>query len=85
MPLIKYKCSNTDCGKEFTAFKRAASSILNEEKCKFCGSVSKRILSSPNSSSKITIDNGLQAKAVEVDPNIMELREEWSKPRNRGD
>ena len=37
-----------------------------------CGNEYKKQLSAPSNSSKISIDNGIQAKAVEVDLNIIE-------------
>jgi len=85
MPLFRYSCTNEKCKASFAIFKKSAKDALPIELCKKCGSESKRILSVPNSSSKISIDNGLQPRAIEVDPNIMELREDWSKPPNRGD
>ena len=85
MPLIKYSCQSAPCGALFSVFVKNAKEIKSTENCKVCGNSSKRLLSAPNSSSKISIDNGIQARSVEVDPNIMELREEWTKPPNRGD
>lgn len=85
MPLIKYLCTNESCKKAFSVFKKRAEDALSKISCKFCGTESKRVLSAPNSSSKISIDNGIQPRALEVDPNIMELREDWSKPPDRGD
>jgi len=38
----------------------------------------KKMLSAPTSLSKVTVDNGFQAKAVEIIPNIIELNEERS-------
>lgn len=84
MPLIKYLCTDSNCNNAFAAYKSSAKAIEPLIPCKKCGFPSKRTLSAPTSSSKISIDNG-QARAVEVDPNIMELREDWSKPENRGD
>jgi hypothetical protein len=37
-----------------------------------CGGEYKKQLSAPTNSSKIVLDNGVQAKAVEVDLNIIE-------------
>ena len=85
MPLIRYVCSNKECLETFKAFVKKASDVKDIEICKKCLSQAKRSLSAPNTSSKISIDNGMQARAVEVDPNIEELRKDWSKPPNRGD
>lgn len=43
----------------------------------------KKILSSPSSSSKISVDNGVQARAVEISPDIIETNEERSKKNYR--
>lgn len=86
MPLIKYACTNDQCGKVNSKLYRTGFEVEKEIFCKECKSKSKRILSSPGSSSKITIDNGLQARAVEIDPNIMEINfERAKKPNDRGD
>lgn len=84
MPLIKYLCTDSNCKNSFAVYKNSAKDIDPIHPCKKCGTPAKRVLSAPSSSSKIVIDNG-QAKAVEVDPDIMELREDWSKPTDRGD
>ena len=86
MPLIRYKCTSDQCGKATSKLYRSGLQAESEISCKECGSKAKRTLSSPASSSKIMIDNGLQARAVEIDPNIMEINSERSKkPANRGD
>jgi hypothetical protein len=85
MPLIKYLCSNKECNKAFSVYVKKAEEALPIHKCKFCSAEAKRTLSAPTSSSKITVDNGLQPRAIEIDPNIRELREDWTKPPNRGD
>lgn len=36
----------------------------------------KKQLSAPSSSSKVTVDNGVQARAVEVNPDIVEINEQ---------
>jgi hypothetical protein len=86
MPLIRYTCTDTKCGEVTSKLFRSSPQIADELPCKKCGSKAKRTLSSPASSSKITIDNGLQARAVEVDPNIMEINSERArKPEDRGE
>jgi hypothetical protein len=35
----------------------------------------KKLLSAPSSTSKITVDNGVQARAVEINPDIIEINE----------
>lgn len=87
MPMIKYRCHNKDCRHSFSTFIGAGVEPKESLTCKSCGTENsaKRTLSGPTSSSKISIDNGVQARAVEVDPDIMELRVDWAKPPNRGD
>lgn len=84
MPLVRYNCSDKECNTSFPIFYRSGKDVKDIALCKKCGKESKRILSSPTSSSKITIDNG-QARAVEVNANIVELQEDRIKPPNRGD
>lgn len=45
----------------------------------------KKLLSAPSSSSKITVDNGFQARAVEIRPDIVEINEERSNKNLRED
>lgn len=86
MPLIRYLCTNSDCNKTTSKLYRAGPDAEKEIVCKECGGKAKRLLSSPASSSKITVDNGIQARAVEIDPNIMEINSERArKPADRGD
>lgn len=46
-----------------------------------CGSEMARTIGAPASTTKMVMDNG-QSRAVEIHPDIMELRKDWSKPRN---
>lgn len=86
MPLIKYLCTNDLCGSPNAKLYGFKSTIDIETECKKCGSKARRVLSSPASSSKIVIDNGLQARSVEVSPNIIEINSERArKPVDRGD
>ncbi len=81
MPLITYRCRA--CQKTKEKLFRVAKDIPSAIDCE-CGSQFTRSLGSPASTSKIVVDNG-QARAVEIHPEINELRQEWSKPPNRGD
>lgn len=85
MPLINYSCP--DCHERFAAMYRKASDVQSKVNCKKCGgSNAARQLSAPSSVSKIVVDNGLQAKAVEIVPEIIESNKEMSKKGyNRGD
>lgn len=82
MPLLHYICN--DCGFSLKKILRKAPfpSTLICEKCN--GSMIKE-LSAPSQSSKITVDNGVQARAVEIMPNIVEINEERSKKNLRED
>lgn len=86
MPLIRYQCSDEACGAPTKVlYTSTANGVAPTTPCKVCGKDSKRVFSAPNSVSKITIDNGTQARAVETYPDIMELREDRIKGPNRGD
>lgn len=68
MPIIAYQCS---CGLVTKKFYRAVKDIPSCIVCK-CGNDSDRTLSAPSSASMVSIDNGVQARAVEVNLNIVE-------------
>jgi DNA-directed RNA polymerase subunit RPC12/RpoP len=86
MPMIRYLCTNDQCGKSNSKLFRSGNQVEQEIQCKECGGKARRTLSSPASSSKIVIDNGVQARAVEINPNIMEINSERArKPTDRGD
>lgn len=81
MPLIGFKCKKC----EHTETKMFASNeikgIKNKQPCPKCGAVDSfvRQLGAPASASKMTMDNGVQSKAVEVYSNIVELNEDRAK------
>ena len=74
MPLINYECS---CGVVQKKYYKSAKEALSLVACK-CGLEAKKAFGSTSSSHKIVIDNGLMAKSVEVDPNIIEINDERS-------
>jgi hypothetical protein len=75
MPLINYTCEcKHSVGKFFRQAKEAPASFI----CEKCNKEMKKTLSMPTSSSKITVDNGVQARAVEIIPNIVEINQERS-------
>lgn len=84
MPIILYKCP--DCNSEFKKFHRTSKDILNKIECT-CGGQFLRQLSSPSQRSKMVIDNGVQAKATEIDREIVEIIEDREKAdlKKRGD
>lgn len=83
MPLIAYKC---DCGHSVKKFMRQAKDAPASFVCPVCAvSEMKKQLSSPSSSSKITVDNGHQARAVEISPDIIEINKARSEKDYRED
>jgi len=68
MPLIFYLCG---CGKSKSKFFRIAKEAPTSFQCD-CGADFKKQLSAPSNASKITVDNGVQGRAVEVDLNIIQ-------------
>lgn len=74
MPLINYLCG---CGETVKKYFKSAKDALPAVVCK-CGSEARKGFGATSSSHKITIDNGLMAKSITVDPNIMEINDERS-------
>ena len=68
MPLLYYLCS---CGLHTSKFYRNAKEAPVGLIC-VCGSEYKKQLSAPSSKSVLTIDNGVQAKSVEVNLDTIE-------------
>jgi predicted nucleic acid-binding Zn ribbon protein len=86
MPMINYKCQAPECGAFFSVLISKAVDIQPTYSCKECGCSSKRSLSSPNSSSKITVGQGTQPRPVEIYPDVIEMNHERAKKgQNRGD
>jgi transcription initiation factor IIE alpha subunit len=82
MPLISYLCEGKHVENKFyRQVKDAPASFL----CPKCGKDMKKSLSAPSSSSKIVIDNGLQARAVEIIPDIVEINKERSEKNYKED
>jgi putative FmdB family regulatory protein len=76
MPLIAYSCEA--CKTVVKKFIRTAKDAQSTFSCDSCGKNMKKLLSAPSSMSKIVIDNGVQARAVEIVPNIIEINQERS-------
>ena len=74
MPLINYLC---DCGEVQKKYFKSAKDALSNVKCK-CGLEARKSFGATSSSHKITIDNGLMARSIEVDPDIMQINDERS-------
>lgn len=82
MPIIAYSCECNTIQKKFFRQVRDVPAFLV---CPTCNKQAKKMLSSPSSSSKIIIDNGHQAKAVEVAPDIIEINKARSEKNYRED
>jgi hypothetical protein len=76
MPLIAYVC---ECKNSKTKYYRQVKDIPAFIICDQCSKEMRKSLSAPSSSSKIVVDNGLQARAVEIIPDIVEINQERSK------
>jgi tetraacyldisaccharide-1-P 4'-kinase len=74
MPLIYYLCSKGHGVSKFFRQAKDAPAVLACE----CQEEAKKQLKPPSSVSKIIVDNGFQARAVEVNPDIVEINKERS-------
>lgn len=74
MPLINYQC---DCGKVFKKYIKSAKDAPSIFKCE-CGLDAQKVFGATSSSHLTVIDNGLMAKRLEIDENIMEINDERS-------
>jgi hypothetical protein len=71
--LIQYKCNNPECNNSITKFYKNAVRILSFLDCGACGiGKLERVLGSPSSKSTQVIDNGNQARRVEVMNAVVE-------------
>ena len=76
MPLISYAC---ECGYQVNKFFRQAKEAPADFLCPQCNTKqAKKTLSAPSSVAKIVIDNGFMARALEVNPEIVEINQERS-------
>lgn len=69
MPLLVYKC---ECGNVHKRFHRDPKDVPSTSTCPKCGKESKKQLSSPASRSIIKVDNGINARSVEVNLELVE-------------
>ena len=74
MPLIRYICI---CGISFNKYKKNVTDAATSLPCK-CGLEAKKAFGLTSSNHLITIDNGLQSRAITIDPNIEEINRERS-------
>lgn len=75
MPLINYSCP---CGKVLKKYQKSPKEAPAFVQCDGCGAEAKKSFGATSSSTKITIDNGLMARRIDVDENIMQINDERS-------
>lgn len=76
MPIIAYAC---DCGHSTKKFYRQVAKSPAVLFCEYCNKENmKKQLSIPSSTSKVSMDNGVQARAVEINPDIIAINKERS-------
>jgi len=77
MPLIYYLCENDHSLSKFYRQAKDAPACLPCVKPD-CDKEAKKQMRAPSSTSKVIVDNGFQARAVEVNPDIIEINEKRS-------
>ena len=82
MPLIAYACKCKHVIKKFFRQGKDAPAFFA---CEKCNSQMKKSLSAPSNGSKIVVDNGVQARAVEIVPDIIEINKARSEKNYRED
>jgi tetraacyldisaccharide-1-P 4'-kinase len=84
MPLISY---GGKCGHSVNKFHRQAKEAPAEIACPAddCYHQLKKQMKAPNSTSKVVMDNGFQARAVEINPEIVEINQARSDKDYRED
>lgn len=75
--LISYTCNNSDCQNSISKFFRTHNEVAPFLDCGACGTGKlERDFEAPTSKSTITVDNGSQAKSVEVLSDVVEKERE---------
>lgn len=84
MPMIVFDCK---CGNVKKKFFSNSKKITDNVECDKCKGKMVRQLSPPSQRSKMVVDNGVQAKAVELDREIVDIIEDREKAdlKKRGD
>lgn len=72
MPLINYTCS---CGEVQKKYFKSAKDATLTVKCSKCNAEVRKGFGNTSSSHKVTMDNGLVARAIEISPDIMEIND----------
>jgi putative FmdB family regulatory protein len=80
MPIIVYSC---ECGENKKKFFRSGKDAPTVFVCPKCGKNMARQLSGPNLRTTLVVDNGVQARSLEIDPNIAQQMEERSQKNLR--
>lgn len=71
--LIKFVCNNPDCENHISKFFKRHQDIPPFLDCGACGiGKMERQIGAPSSKSVLTIDNGIQANAVEVNTEVIQ-------------
>ena len=75
--MIKFMCNNPDCGNHITKYYKNAENITPFLDCGACGTGKlERTLGAPSSKSTQVVDNGHQARKVEVMNAVVEKEQE---------
>jgi len=86
MPMIRYEC---ECGFKQSKMTKPSevSKIVNKIDCPSCGKKEtlKRQFGAPTSLSKMIIDNGSMAKAIEVRTDVEEIRDKMKTTKEAKD
>ena len=82
MPLFHYVC---ECKTSVSKFYRQVASAPAVVPCANCGKDAKKAMKAPAQVSKVIVDNGFQARAVEVNPEIIEINKARSEKDYRED
>lgn len=77
MPMIEFQCNNPECDNNITKYYKKIDDIPPFLDCGACGTGKlERGLSTPGTKSTQYVDNGLQARKVEVSKDIVEKEQE---------
>jgi hypothetical protein len=75
--MVLFQCNNPDCTNEIKKFFKKSADIPPFLDCGECGTGKlERTLGSPSTKSTQIIDNGSQARQVEIDNNVVEKERE---------
>lgn len=75
--IIKFVCNNPDCGNHITKYYKSLKDVTPFLDCGACGTGKlERTLAAPSSKSTQFIDNGAQARRVEVMQEVVEQEQD---------